>query len=62
MFEEGRLGGEDLEAPGTLGTLATVDVHAFVSAQVGELGVGLGAHLALEWLDTLVYVLVLFEA
>lgn len=41
---------------------ATIDVHALVAAQIGELRVGLAAHLAPERFHRRVNVLMLLEA
>lgn len=57
--------GDRTEGLSTLGTLdlhATVGVHSFVAAKVGELGVRLGAHLALEWFEGRMDVRVLLQA
>lgn len=53
---------ESLPALVTFNLHATSRVHALVSAQVGELRVGLEANLASEWLDAAVDVRMLFEA
>lgn len=55
-------GGECLTAIFAFDLRATVGVHAFVAAQVGELRVRLHAHLALERFDGGVDVLMLLEA
>ena len=55
-------GGECLSTVATLYLSTTVSVHSLVSTEVGELGVRLETDFALEWLDTAVDVLVLFQA
>ena len=51
MLGEAGHGGECLATVLALDLLAAVGVHAFVSAEVGELGVGLEAHFTLKRLD-----------
>ena len=48
MFRQGGDGGEGLAALVTLDLHAAVRVHALVSAQVRELGVGLEADIVLS--------------
>jgi len=62
MLGQRRGRAERLAAVRAADTLATVGMHALVSAEVGELGVGLVADVAAERLDAAVYVLVLLEA
>lgn len=62
VFVEGGGGAEHLPTVLALNLCAAVSVHAFVAAQVRELGVGLVAYLAHEGLDTAVDVLMLLEA
>jgi len=52
VFGERGDGGEWVLAPVALDLHATVDVHALVATQVGELRVGLAADFATEWFDT----------
>lgn len=61
MFAQGRRRRKSLSAVGALDLLPAVGVHPLVAAEVGELGVGLEADLALERLHAAVDVLVLLE-
>jgi len=62
MLAQRRRGRKRLSTVGALDLLSAVGVHPLVSAEVGELRVGLEADLALERFDAAVDVLVLFEA
>lgn len=60
VFVEGDEGGERLSAPGALYLLPAVGMHSLVATEVRELCVGFQADFALERLDAVVDVLVLF--
>lgn len=62
MFGERSSGAKGLTAFGALDLHATVSVHSFVTAQVRELGVRLGADFAAERLEGRMDVRVLFQA